>query len=183
MKKAVKPNKNTSLSFVYNLGLRYILLLLLGLFMYNLSGFYNLFLQLTAFPASLLINIFQPAKFIGDIIYVDGLAIEIIPACVAVSAYFLLLILNLTTEMNIKTRIYSIIFSFLSLLIVNILRIWLMALLLLNNVYYFELFHMFTWYVLSIVIVVAIWFITVYIFKIKNIPIYSDFKNMFKKIK
>jgi hypothetical protein len=43
---------------------------------------------------------------------------------------------------------------------------------------YFDQLHVFFWYFASTLLVVLVWFATAYVFKIRNIPIYSDFKEI-----
>lgn len=161
-----------------NLVFRYISLLILILLIYSLNLFYNIFLILTIYPSSWLLSLFYNSSVFKSIIFVNSSSIELIPACIAVSAYVLLLILNLTIPMSAKKRIKSIFFSFLSLLLFNIVRIFVFSILLVNNYPYFKELHAFFWYFLSIALVVIIWFLTTHIFKIRAIPIYSDFKYL-----
>lgn len=178
MKKEIK--------LIYDACFRYLVLIIIGLFVAFSQFFYYLFLPLTIYPVNFLLNLFY--KSLGSIVssphlLIGSFAIEIIPACVAVSAFYLLLILNLSTAMSLKKRIYTLLFSFLALLLLNILRIFLLTILLVNQTTSFDLVHKFLWYGLSIFFVIAIWFLTVFLFKIKNIPIYSDIKFLFKEIK
>jgi hypothetical protein len=85
--------------------------------------------------------------------------------------------------MNTRKRIYSLCFSIFFLLLINILRITLFSFLLINDYVYYDIFHKIFWYFLSIPIVLGIWFFSVYLFKIKNIPIYSDIKLIFLSIR
>lgn len=165
--------KNKKKKSILYLLLRYLILVLVGI---SLSFFYKILLFLTIWPASFLLGIFYNVSVIGNFILVEGVIIEIINACIAGSAYYLLLILNLTTSMEEKQRIYSLLFSFFSLLILNILRISFLAILYLKNFALFNFTHQLFWYILSILFVVGIWFLTVKIFKIKKIPVYSDIK-------
>jgi len=160
----------------FEMFIRYIILLLIGLLFYFTPFIYSILFKLTIVPSFLLINLFSEASLSGSIITLNGLNIEIIPACVALSAYFLLLILNLTTKMSIKKRVISLIFTYLSLLIFNVLRISLMTFLFLKGFAYFSFIHLLFWYVLSTVFVVGIWFLSVKLFKIKSIPVYTDIK-------
>lgn len=166
---------------LFNLFCRYILLLIIILISSFSKIFYELFLQLTIYPSSWLLNIFYSSSVSKSIIFASSYSIELIPACIAVSAYLLLLILNLTISMPLKKRIYSLAFSFLVLLIINVLRIFIFSLLLISNYPYFDQLHEFFWYFLSIVIVLGIWFLTTYVFKITNIPVYSDIKSIKSK--
>jgi exosortase/archaeosortase family protein len=103
---------------------------------------------------------------------------------VAGSAYYLLLIFNLSIP-NIKfsERVKMICFAFVSFLIINIIRIVILASIFVLRPDLFDISHKLSWYVGSIILVVGIWFIEVKKFNIKDIPFYSDIKNMSKKIK
>jgi exosortase/archaeosortase family protein len=114
----------------------------------------------------------------GNILIIADVGIELVNACVAGSAYYLLLILNLATPMKLKKRAYSIMFSFLCLLVLNILRIFVFSVLFLNDFSFFDTAHKLFWYGLSTVFVVAIWFLTVKLFRIKEIPVYSDVRKI-----
>ena len=163
---------------IFKLLCRYTLLLALVLMAYFSSIFYSILLKLTIYPSSWILGIFYSSSVFKSILFVDSYSIELIPACVALSAYVLLLILNLTTQMPAKKRIHSILFSFLLLLSINIVRIVAFSILLINGYAYFEQLHQLFWYFFSIALVIGVWFITAYVFKIKNIPIYSDFKSL-----
>ncbi len=157
---------------------RYSILILFGIF---LPVFYKVFLPLTIWPVYLLLKIFYDVSVSGNILSIAGARIELINACIAGSAYFLLLILNLTTNMKARQRFYSIIFSFLSLLVLNILRIFFLSVLYTENFVFFDVTHKLFWYALSILFVVGIWFLTAKLFKIKNIPVYSDIRILYSR--
>jgi exosortase/archaeosortase family protein len=167
---------------VLGIFIRYLIILVLIALSY-FQIIYGILLKATIYPSSFLLNFFYSSFVSGSFINVfvndRVLTIEIIAACVAVSAYILLIILNLTTRMTLKQRMYSLIFSVLLLLVVNILRILVFSLLFVRNSAFFDVLHLITWYVLSIVMVICIWFLNVYFFKIKNIPVYSDFKYLY----
>lgn len=144
--------------------------------------FYFIFAPLTIYPLYFLFKIFFNPVLEGDVITILNLSIEIIKACVAGSAYYLLFALNLATpKIRLKKRIKMILLSFAILLIVNILRIFLLSIFLIYSSPLFDLTHLFFWYVLSTLFVVAIWFGEVKYFKIKEIPFYSDIKFLLKK--
>ncbi len=158
--------------------IRYLILLVLGIFS---SLFYLVFFYLTIMPSYFLLKLFYEVSLSGHVLKVAGLEIGVVSACVAGSAYYLLLILNLTTEMTTKQRIFSLFSSLFLLLVINILRISLFSVLLIEDYIYFDLLHHFFWYFMSILIVVVTWFFTAWLFKIKRIPIYSDLSALFKK--
>lgn len=166
--------KKEKAAFVF---VRYFILLVLGI-LYPLLSL--IILYLTIYPSYFLLNSIYEASVSGYILTISGVEVGIVNACVAGSAYYLLLILNLATEMNARKRIYSLIFSLTSLLAVNILRIFVFSILLIENYAYFDFLHKVFWYFMSILLVAFIWFLTAMIFKIRKIPVYSDLRFLFK---
>ena len=160
---------------------RYILLIVLALG--NLALFYKVFTPLTVWPVFIVLeNLYNAVLLEGNVIFFKGFYAEIIPACVAGAAYYFLTMLNLTTPMDINKRIKSLIFIGLSFLIVNTLRIIVFTMLLFRGYQYFDLTHNLTWYFGSTILVVIIWFVNVAIFKIGDIPVYTDVKKLLKEI-
>jgi len=163
------------------LSLRY--LILLGL-MFTLPIIYWILTPLTVYGTGFLLKIFYNVYIFNDMITIFPVTIiQIIPPCVAGSAYLLLLILNLTVPMRPKIRIYSILSSAIILFILNVLRIFILGVLLVNHSQFFDVTHKLFWYVLSTLFVVGIWFLTVFLFKIKEIPVYTDVKYLIEEIK
>lgn len=174
--------KHENINFLLKILTRYLILLFLVL---SLPLFYKFLTNITIFFSAEILKLFFHSIFINKmtIIINSGVLIEIIPACIAGSAYILLLILNLTAKINLKQRILSILFSFFILFIINTGRISFLSLLYYKNFLFFEFTHMLLWYGLSTIFVVGIWFFTVKIFSVKSIPVYSDLKNILKIIK
>ena len=161
---------------------RYFLIILVGLG--NLYLFYKIFFPSTFYLSYLLLSLFGETTVFPNvsIILFNQVSIEIIKACVAGSAYYLLFILAMSIpNVKISKRILLILFSFAVLLLVNSIRILLMGIV--AQTIYFESLHMFFWYVLSTIFVVGIWFLSVKLFKIKEIPVYSDVKYLIEKTK
>ncbi|MBU2562063.1 MAG: pacearchaeosortase [Nanoarchaeota archaeon] len=159
---------------------RYSFLVLTGFFGLNLL--YSLFNVLTLYPSHFLINLFFDANLNENLITVSScFPIEIVGACIAGAAYYLLLILNLATpKINLKKRLKLIVLSFLSFLVLNLIRIFLLSLMFISNSSFFDITHKLFWYFGSTLFVVIIWFAQVKIFKIKDIPFYSDLKFLYK---
>lgn len=180
MKKRKSKNKalnNNTLTIL----IRY--LILLGL-MFSLPLIYKFFTPLTINASAGLLDLLYRVDISNDIIVLNATTfIQLIPACIAGSAYLLLLILNLTIPMKLKKRIYTILLSFLFLFVLNVLRIFLLSILYHNNAPLVDFTHKLFWYVLSTVFVLLVWFLIVKIFSIKEIPIYTDFKLLLKDIK
>ena len=168
---------------VKSLILRYVILILLAL--PNLWIFYFIFTSLTLYPVYFLLSLFYETSLSGTTILVmNKFQIELIGACIAGAAYYLLLILNLSTpKIKFKKRIKMISFSLLVFLIMNIFRIFILSIILVNGSSWFDFFHKFLWYFGSTVFVVLIWIAEIRYFKIKKIPFYSDLKFFLKEMK
>ena len=158
-------------------------LILLGL-MFSLPLIYLIFTPLTIYSSSKLLSPFYKIIVHENIIVINSTTfIQIIPACVAGSAYLLLLILNLSIPMKLKKRFQSILLSLILLLAINILRIFILSIWYHNNILFFDFTHAFFWYVLSTIFVIFIWLYIIKIFSIKEIPFYTDFKSLISSIK
>ena len=157
VKKRVKQNKSKNL--IGDMVIRYLSLIIFAL--PNLWIFYFIFTPLTIYPVYFLLNIFFDASLSGNIITLRNcIQIEMIDACIAGSAYYLLFVLNVSVPgIKLKKRINMILLSFLVFLIVNILRIFLLSLIFITGYAWFEITHKLFWYLLSTIFVVSIWFI------------------------
>ena len=165
---------------IYYLLFRYVFLIVIAL--PNLFLFYYFFTPLTIYPVAFILNLFYRAALLdNNVIFFQGGYVSIIPACIAGAAYYLLLILNLTTPIEKEKRIKSLIFLFFSFLVLNILRIVIFASLILKGYQYFDLAHKTFWYFGSTILLILIWFTNIKIFKIKAIPVFTDVKNLQSK--
>jgi len=161
--------------------IRYLVLLCL---MFSIGLIYKVFSGLTIYSVVVLLKLFFEEVVVSGKIIIVGLSVvEIVPACVAGSAYLLLLILNLSVDMDWKKRIKSILLSFAILFVLNVLRIVFLTSLYVNDSVFFDFSHKFFWYGLSTFFVVGIWFFVVKMFSIKKVPVYSDVKYFLKKIR
>lgn len=194
--------QSSPLSIVY----RYAVLLILGAG--NLFIFYLIAAPLTIYPVFFLLDQFYGAALISGgateaceiasgifpflesiacikttILFEDYYA-SIIPACIAGSAYYLLLILNLTTPMLSFQRVKSLFFILGLFLILNIIRIFSFAMFFASKNYeIFNIAHVASWYFGSTILVILLWFTNVYLFSIKSIPIYTDIKEIISQIR
>lgn len=167
---------------ILDISLRYLILVLVAL--PNLYLFYLIFTPLTLYPVYFIFSLFFDTILTGTTIMVKEIPIEIIKSCVAGSAYYLLLILNLSTpNIKLNKRIKMALVSFIAFLLLNILRIVILSFLALSNSSFFSITHQISWYLLSVLFVVGIWFAVVKIFNVKKIPFYSDIKLLYKQIK
>ena len=160
--------------------LRYIILIAIAI--PNFFIFYLIFTPLTIYPVFFLITLFANPTLNGTVISFSNQTIEIVGACVAGSAFYLLTILNLSTpNIKLKKRIYMLLISYLIFLIINILRIVLLSYLLYTGSPYFDVTHKILWYSLSTIFVLVIWFSEVKYFNIKSIPAYYDVKYLYNQ--
>lgn len=169
---------------IWSIFLRYAILILIAV--PNLWIFYAIFTPLTLYPSYFIMKIFFSAtSFSGTTLFIDGkIPIELIKACIAGAAYYLLLIFNLSIPgIKIKKRISMILFSSLALLTLNIFRIVALVFVFVSGDSLFDLAHEIFWYALSTIFVVGIWFAEVKIYKIKEIPVYSDIKSLLKNFR
>jgi len=159
--------------------IRYLALLVLAFF--NLGIIYLIATPLTIYPVFLVLRLFySPVLLIGNTIIFGSTAISIISACVAGSAYYLLLLLNLSAPMKPKLRLKSLSFMLLVFLVLNVLRTILFSMLFASGFEYFGITHRFVWYFGSTILIIGIWFFSVFLFNIKEIPVYSDIKNLIR---
>lgn len=174
MKKEMKP--------IWDILIRYLVLILVGLT--NSWIFYLIFTLITIYPAYFLLSLFFTPSLASNVIILNNVPIEIIGSCIAGSAYYLLLILNLATPgIKIKKRIGIFLFSSLAFLVLNISRIVLLSIMFVSGISLFDITHKLFWYLGSTIFVVGIWFLSVKLFKIKEIPFYSDIMFLLKNSK
>lgn len=141
------------------------------------SLFYFVFAPLTIYASFFVISLLHgPAVLQGHFISVGDQVIELIPACIAASAYLLFVLLILLTHgISMKKGIWMFVVGSLLILAGNVIRIEVLTSLLLSKqVNYFATLHLLLWKVLSSVYVVMIWIILCKIFSVKGIPVYSD---------
>jgi len=160
---------------ITNLFSRYIALVLLGLG--NLYLFYLILTPTTIHTVNTILSIFIHTTLINNFIITATNIIEIVPACVAGAAFYLLLFLIFTTaDIKPRTRFLATITALISFFILNIIRI--VILFFLTNNTYFSTIHWIFWHLISTIFVIAIWLSVIKIYKIKSIPVYSDFKYL-----
>jgi len=160
---------------------RYIIVLVLGLG--NLYIYYKLLTPITVGTVNLFLSISRETLVIGNMIHFTNLtAIEIIPACVAGSAFYLLTILIFTSP-GIKPckRLKILVYSFLTLFILNVLRMVLLANI--TSLNSFDAIHWILWNFVSVIMVVGIWVIMAFRYNVRTVPVYTDLKYLVYLIK
>lgn len=163
---------------IMNLFIRYIILILIAI--PGMDLFYFVLLPLTKWPVFWVLDIFYSPILLKDTIFIGTKIIEIVGACVAGSAYYFLLILNLATPNIERIKRLKIIFiSFGIFLLINVVRIILLSFMYVEGSPIFDVTHKVFWYLGSTLFVVAIWFFQVYKYKIISIPFFSDLKFLY----
>lgn len=166
---------------IVSLFVRYLILIALG--MGNLFLFYWAFTPLTTNLVLFLLSLLDQTILLSkDTFIFNSAAISLVPACIAGAAYYLLTILVLSTpNIKLKTRLGILAFSFIVFLVLNSIRIFILAAILGSS--WFGFFHAFFWYFVSTVLVLGIWFLDVKIFKIKSIPVVDDLRALYPRRK
>ncbi len=150
----------------------------------NLLGkfFYPLTIYL---PYFLLKLINYQAFIIPPYIITSENYIRFSQACAAISAYFLLLLLIvLTKDIKLKTRIKIFLLGSVIIFTINMARIIiLIAVLEKFGFSTFQQTHDIFWIIFGSLIVALTWIFLTRYYKIKSIPIYSDIKYLLKQTK
>lgn len=165
---------------LYSLLIRYFTLVIIILAFTLSSEIYSVLFNLTVYSSNVILSLFYDSRVIDNFILIGKISIEFIPACIGVSAYILLAILNLLTPMSIAKRIYLYLFSAFLFMFINVIRIVFLIILLKENFVYFDIAHRIVWYALSTIFVVGIWFFSAWMFKVRAIPLYEDIRNIIK---
>lgn len=161
---------------------RYSLAVILSVFN---NGFYLIFSPWTLYLTFWILDLFYVVSLKGNEIIFDSISFTLIPACTASVAYLLLGLLILTTR-SIRwiTRLKMFIYGSMLLLFFNILRILILVFVYVNfGKNYFDALHIIFWEVVSTIVVILIWIGLIKWYRVKNIPVYSDFKFLLESVK
>ena len=123
------------------------------------------------------IVLLPPLMLINEVI------VKFVPACAAISAYYLLMLLVLLT-MDIKpvVRLKMFFLGSLLILLINIFRIILLLIILSHyNYNLFESVHMFFWTLIGSLFVAMIWIFLVKRYDVKSVPIFSDLNYLLQQ--
>lgn len=166
---------NSQYKKIIGLFSRYLIILALGIS--NLYIIYATLTPITLHSTNLALKVFGQSSLSGNTIHFNSISIQLIPACIAGSAFYLLLFLLLSTgNISPKIRLRAIMFSVITLFLANISRIVILAFLARSPS--FEFYHWVFWHILSTILVVTIYLITLRRYKIKSVPIVTDMKYL-----
>ena len=182
MKKKVKKRKNLKKrktnNYYSDLFIRLLGILLVTL---NFNLFYVILTPITLYLSYFLANLFYNAVIVGSAIGVDGFGFNIINACVAGAAYYLLFLFVMGLKDCSWTKRVKMFFSgAFILLAVNVIRIFILMVLNLELGHsYFEAVHLIFWNFMSGIFIFLIWIFLVKKFKAGGIPFLSDIRFLF----
>lgn len=144
---------------------------------------YRIIIPIALYPSFYLLKALgYEASLSGITILTNSHSLTFIPACAAASAYILLgILILLTKDIKRKTGIKMFLLGSIIILVANIIRIESLILILINGgKNYFETLHLFIWKVLSSIFVALVWIFLIKRYKIKSIPLVSDYKSLRK---
>ena len=171
------------MKYEYKLFLR-----VLFIFLFNAKIMYYLFFIPTIIFPYLILKIIGfniMLDFSNSNLYLDNIILNFISACVASTAYHLLLILILLTKvLNIKKIVSMFLLGSLMILAINIIRVVVLSYTFINYGYEaFNSLHLLLWRGAASVIVFLIWIILIKIYKPKAIPVISDLIYLYNLVK
>ncbi|HII16211.1 MAG TPA: pacearchaeosortase [Nanoarchaeota archaeon] len=164
-------------SYARELALRLLTAFAVGI-SYNL--FYMVLSPVTLYLSYFFFSLFHPMSALaGSAIQTQTASFELIPACVATAAYVLLaFLILLTKDISPADRLQMFVYGSLGLLAFNILRIELLLLTYFRLNASFDALHLFVWKFMSTAFVVVLWLALARIYRVKSIPVYSDFVHI-----
>ncbi|MFH0797998.1 MAG: pacearchaeosortase [Candidatus Woesearchaeota archaeon] len=171
------------MKYYKDLALRIILALALGTYY---QVYYMIFKPLTLNMSYFFLKMMDgSAALFEDKIITATHTLTFIDACVAAAAYLLLSMLILTTkDITWKKRLKMFVYGSILILVFNIARIELLFFALFRLDYStYSALHLFIWKFLSTIYVFGVWVFLIRMFKIKTIPVYSDFVHILNLVK
>lgn len=149
------------------LALEPLTVILRPLTLYAVQGIFTLF----GYSSTLLAN---------NTLFIEGTYISLITACIAPSAFFILLFLALTLPGKSRDYLRWIGLSWGLLFLVNVTRIVILSLVALQGYSVFESAHALFWYAGNAFFILAIWASLVISFKIRSIPVYTEVNHLYR---
>lgn len=164
---------------MFSIVLRYLIILLFGFG--NLYLFYLILTPLTNYAVFGVVKLVDVSAYLFEgYIYLTNLSVGIVEACVAGAGFYLLFTLAMSVRnISLKERVALIFFNFCLFYLLNVTRI--LGLIFIYGNRFFDLIHWILWNVVSIFLLLAVWFLSVYLFRIKSIPIFDDLNLFFKE--
>ena len=165
------------MKYQYSLILRLTLILI-----FTLTNFLYLIIKPITLYSLFLIFLPFNTTLKNSSIIINNTEFNLIPACIAITAYILLAVLILLTkDLTIKTTIKLFLIGSLLILVANLIRISILILLwVYKNIYLFNTIHLFFWKFVASIYVAFVWIFLIKKYKIKSIPLIDDYKYLIK---
>lgn len=146
------------------------------------NWFYTVFSPLTLYPSYWLLSLWYDATLVGSRIITPDYFLNFVDACIAGSAYFLLALLILFTDkIRFRERLYMFLLGSLMILSFNVLRIEILFYILFNyGANIFQSIHLIFWKFLSTIFVFLTWIFLIKKFRVKAVPVFSDYKRILR---
>lgn len=148
------------------------------------SGVFSFFLlPATLYTVYFFLGFFYDPLLIEGNIQLSEVLFVFIPACAATLAYILLLeLLLLTRGVSFRKGLEMFLFGAALIFILNIFRIFFLIFVYVEyGKNYFDIIHIFFWQFVSVFFFFAVWIFLVERYHIKNIPVWSDVREILKK--
>lgn len=163
----------------YILRVYFRLILAIILIAFGFEILYPIISPLTFYASFYSLFFLNPILTSSTTFAIGNYSLKFIPACAAASAYLLLIVLIALVDLKLKKAVKVFLVGSLFIFIANLIRIDLLVYILIKyGSSLFDTLHLFFWRILASLYVVVLWIFLSKWFKIKDIPIYSDFKRI-----
>ena len=149
--------------------------------------FYTLLIPTMAFPYFVVKLFGYNVSFLlsANTLLVNNEYITFVEACIATSAYYLLVLLLFTTKgIGLRKGIMMFFVGSVLIFVMNALRITLLMLIVISlGLNWYNAIHLAFWFIVSTVYVFLVWIFLIKLFNVKTIPVYSDVMYLLSHIK
>ena len=158
-----------------------ILIILLAILLY--PEVYTILLPLTKYFSTIILSMLYNLEVIENSLLVNSQSFSLIPACIALPAYYLLFFLVLgTKDLSLNKSRKILLLGSILILAMNIIRIDLLIIAFIEfGKRWFDSIHLFFWKFVSGIYVALIWIILTKKYKIRAIPFYDDLKYFYSR--
>lgn len=158
------------------------LLIRMALCFVPISWFAFVLTPITIYGSYILLVSFFDVAVKGKILLVNGFPFDIVEACVATTAYYLLwLLCFLTKDIKLKIRFKLLFYGFLLIFGMNLIRISLLVFIAMKYGFaWFTLVHLAFWNFVTGIYVALVWIFLVMKFRVYGIPVYDDLRTLYK---
>ncbi len=137
---------------------------------------------ITVYGSYILLVSFLDIVMKENFLIVNGFPFEIVEACVATTAYYLLwLLCFLTKDIKLKIRLKLLLYGFLLILGMNLFRVALLVFIAMKYGFaWFTLVHLAFWNFVTGIYVALVWIFLVMKFRVYSVPVCDDLRTLYK---